>query len=150
MKRLLTAALLLGGSLAYAQQAEYTELLRSDIRAKKMDLITTNMKFTDEESRVFFPIYRRYELELSKIWDVRVELIREYKKVYDSMTDAKAGELFVKQLDLRKKELALREAYYREFEKALPVGRVVKFFQVENRINLMVDLQIASELPPLK
>src|SRR5215472_18569082 len=42
--------------------AEYAELLRSDVRAQKVAILTEVMDFTDEESAAFWPIYRDYDL----------------------------------------------------------------------------------------
>lgn len=66
-------------AVGYAQEA-YIELLRSDIRAKKVAIITEVMQFADAQARAFWPVYREYDLELSKIGDARVELIKDYAR----------------------------------------------------------------------
>src|SRR6516164_2175942 len=71
----------------------YGELLRSDLRAQKAAIITEVMDFTEEEDAKFWPIYREYEAELSKINDDRIALIKEYADAYDNITDAIADKL---------------------------------------------------------
>src|SRR4029077_17158939 len=45
------------------------ELLRSDIRTKKMTMIAERMEFSGKEADAFWPIYRQYEVELAAIND---------------------------------------------------------------------------------
>jgi hypothetical protein len=145
----LTAVFVLVAAVGYAQDA-YIELLRSDIRAKKVAIITEVMQFTDAQARAFWPVYREYDLELSKIGDTRVELIEDYARNYETMTDEKAKELIQEALKLEGRRTKLKRKYFRKFDKALPSKTVAKFLQLENQIDLLIDLQIASELPLIK
>ncbi len=81
MKKLLfiIVALLLVNTVAYGKDVDaYIELLKSDVRTQKVAIISEALQFTDEESSVFWPVHREYELDLSKIIDDRIELIRDY------------------------------------------------------------------------
>ena len=150
MKKLIVIAFMAITSIANGQDAQteaYVELLRSDLRAGKVELITNVMEFTAKESVAFWPVYREYELKLSKIKDGRVKLIKEYALVYDTMTDKKAKELVKKLFDLQEKRFKLKKQYFKKFEKALSAVIAAKFIQLENQINRIVDLQIAMELP---
>lgn len=150
MKKLIVIAFMAITSIANGQDAQteaYVELLRSDLRAGKVELITNVMEFTAKESVAFWPVYREYELKLSKIKDGRVKLIKEYALVYDTMTDKKAKELVKKLFDLQEKRFKLKKEYFKKFEKALSAVIAAKFIQLENQINRIVDLQIAMELP---
>ena len=128
-------------------QEEWLELLRSDLKAEKVALLTEAMQFTSEESDIFWPIYREYDLELSKIGDARIALIKDYAASYDAMTDEKAKELADRSFKLEEETLKLRKNYYKKVAKALNSSEAARFMQVERQIGLLVDLQIASELP---
>lgn len=150
MKKLIVLAFMTITTIAYGQDAPtdaYIELLRSDIRAGKVELITQVMEFTAEQSVAFWPLHREYELELSKINDARVKLIKEYAQVWDQMTDQKAREMVKTMFDLQEKRLKLKKSYYKRFEKALSPIIAAKFIQLENQINTIMDLQIAQEFP---
>ena len=71
-KLLLIIVFVLATNIGYAQDANI-ELLRSDVKAKKVAIVTEVMQFTDEEGKVFWPVYREYDLELAKIGDARIE-----------------------------------------------------------------------------
>jgi hypothetical protein len=113
-------------------------------------IITEVMQFTNEEANAFWPIYREYDLELAKIGDARIALIEDYAQHYETMTDEKARELVEGALKLEGKRTKLKKKYFKKFDKVLPSKTVGKFFQLENQINLLIDLQIASELPLIK
>jgi small-conductance mechanosensitive channel len=125
------------------------EEARADIRANKVKLIGDAMQFNEKESAVFWPIYRRYENELTKLNDQRVQLIKTYADKFNTMTDADAKELAEKQFSFDSQRTDLRRKYFKEFNKELPATTVAKFFQLEHRLDLLMDLKIASELPPL-
>ena len=150
MKRLLfVMVFVLATTVGYAQDA-YIELLRSDVKTKKVAIITEAMQFTNEEAKAFWPVYREYEFELTKIGDGRLELIKDYAQNYETMTDEKAKELVDRALKLEGKRTKLKKKYFKKFDKVLSSKTAAKFFQLENQINLLIDLQIASELPLIK
>ncbi len=125
----------------------YAELLRSDLRAQKVGLITEVMQFTEAEDAKFWPVYREYEVELAKINDDRFALIKEYAVAYDQMTDALADRLAHGAMDLEARRGALQARYYDRFKSALSAKTAARFLQVEHQILLLLDLQIAASLP---
>src|SRR5436190_23052408 len=86
----------------------YVELLRSDLRAEKVAVITELMQLTETEDKAFWPIYREYDIELSKVNDERIAGIETYAKTYTRMSPALANELAVKALDVEARRLALQ------------------------------------------
>ena len=131
-------------------QDDYMELLRSDLKAEKTALLTATMGFTDQEGTIFWPIYREYELELAKIGDARLANIKDYATNYASMTDVKAKQLVDTAFKLEEDRLKLQKTYYKKVEKALSATSAARFIQVERQIGLLIDMQIASELPLIK
>jgi hypothetical protein len=125
----------------------YAELLRSDLRAQKVAIITEMMEFTEAEDTKFWPVYREYETALAKINDDRLALIKEYAGNYETMTDAVADRLARGALDLEARRHTLKATYYDRFKVALSAKTAAKFLQVENQILLLLDLQIAASLP---
>jgi hypothetical protein len=153
MKKLLfiIIVLLLANTVSYGKGVDaYIELLKSDMRTQKVAVITEAMQFTDKESSAFWPVYKKYEFELSEIIDDRIELIKNYVQNYDNLTDEKARQLAKKVFALEKRRTKLKKKYFKRFEKALSSTIAAKFIQVERQINLLIDLQIASELPLIK
>ena len=123
------------------------QLMRSDVQADKNEIIHATMQFTDAESAAFTPVYRDYARDQQKIGDERIQLIRDYAKDYDTMDDAKANDMFKRLTKIEDKNLKLREDYWPKFTKALGAKRAAKFYQVDNRITLIINLQLTSAIP---
>lgn len=143
-------AVLLIAGVANAQQQgmeKYLELLRQDLRAARVAVITEYLPMSDAQAAEFWPIYREFELEGAKLYDEWLELLRDYGENYETMTDSKAKELFNDVLRNNKKRLSLKYEYYRKLDRKLPSKLVTRFFQIENQIEMLVNLQVASEVP---
>jgi len=125
----------------------YTELLRSDIRTQKIAILTEMMEFTEAEDTAFWPIYREYDAELSKLGDERVALIADYAKNYDTLTDDMADALAKRAIDLEARRQAVKAKYYDRMRTALKPRTALRFLQVEHQIQLLIDLQISAALP---
>ncbi|MGA7764878.1 MAG: hypothetical protein WCA27_01500 [Candidatus Sulfotelmatobacter sp.] len=124
-------------------------LVRANMQADRTALITTGMNFSDKEGAAFWPIYKQYEYERSKLDDGRVVVIKKYTQKYPNLTDAEAKEMADQMLDCDSRLAALKKKYYKKFNKVLPALTVSKFFQLERRVDLMMDMQVESSLPPL-
>ena len=132
---------------AFAQMDSYIEMLRTDVRAEKVAVITEVMMFTDAESGAFWPIYREYELELAKIFDERLAIIKKYAENFETLDDTTADELIKRSFKVIEKRAKLQKSYYTKYKKELGAKRAAKFMQLERQINLLIDLQIAANLP---
>ncbi len=150
MRKLLPIALLVSAAaVANAQETtdDYIELLRMDIKAQKVEVITEAMQFTQEEAALFWPIYRNYDFELTEINNERLALIKEYAEKYETLTDDDAKDLVKRRMKLDEDRAKLSKKFFDEFGRVLPYKTVARFYQVETQLNLLLDLQIASELP---
>ncbi len=130
-----------------AEAEKYVNMIRQDLQAEKIQLITKNMEFTVEESSAFWPVYEKYQQEFRKIGDEKVALMKDYATHYDHLDDAKAMELANKAVQLDGMRVDLMKKYLPGFSKVLSGKRVARFVQVENQINRLIDLKIGSETP---
>jgi hypothetical protein len=138
---------LMAGTSLVAQTESNLELVRTDLKAQKVALVTLNMGLTDAQSQIFWPIYRKYDAELTTLNDQAIALIKDYAANYDKMTDAKASELMKGTLSLMEKRLKLLVKVCDEFAKALDPVVAAKFMQCERQISAALDLQIGSQMP---
>jgi hypothetical protein len=126
---------------------QYIELVRRDLRQEKRKIIGEALALKQSEADAFWPVYERYEAELNRLGDEKLALINDYADNYKTMTDAKAGELTRKAIDLDILRTSLLQQYLPQFQKALTNRRAAQFYQVEMPLLKVVDLQIASKLP---
>jgi hypothetical protein len=125
----------------------YIQLLRADLSAKKAQIVRETMELNDQQAPIFWPIYRQYQAEQSKLITEKLAIVTDYANNFSTMTDEKADQLAQQTIELDQKRLALREKYYGTMKKALSPVIAVRFFQVEHQLQLIVDLQIAANLP---
>ena len=123
------------------------QLMRSDVQADKNEIITHTMQFTDAESSAFWPVYRDYAHDQQVIGDDRVQLIKDYAQSYDSLDDNKARDLMQRMINIEDRTVNLREDYWPKFMKAVGAKRAAKFYQVDNRLTLIVNLQLTAAIP---
>jgi len=148
-------SVLLGTSAAVAQTATTGQtgtdtdiaLLRSDVQAQRTDVVAHTMQFNDADAKNFWPLYREYVNKEQVLGDQRVSAIKDYASQYDTMTDAQADGLMDRVLKFDKSRTELRAEYYPKFKKAIGAKQAAKFLQVDNRLNLLVDLQLANAIP---
>ena len=126
------------------------ELMRSDIRTKKTALISDRMKFTEQEAAAFWPVYRQYEADLAAINDKKVSIMKDYLSSHQALTDQQAKKLAEDVFDVDQKTLDLRTKCFGKLEKSLPGKTLVRWLQLERRLQLIVDSQIAQDLPVIQ
>ena len=123
------------------------QLLRQDLQTQKTQIITDTMNFTESEAATFWPVYKEYASEQQAIAAKRLNLIIEYSQNLDKLNDAKARDLSQRLFAVEDDTQALRKKYYPRFEQALGAKRAAKFYQVDNRLTLIINFQLASEIP---
>lgn len=122
-------------------------LLREDVQAVKDDVIKHTMQLTSSEDAAFWPVYQEYSKDQRTIADKRLALITEYAQNLDKMDDRKASSLTERLFQVEEDTQALRKQYFAKFEKALGAKRAAKFYQVDNRLTMVMNIQLASEIP---
>jgi len=125
----------------------YIQLMRSDVRKQKAQVMGVVMQLDAGEAAKFWPIYMGFERELTLIYNGVVALVKDYAANYEAMSDPVADRLATKLLDLEQQRNDLKRRYYKKFKTELDPVTAVRFLQVENQIERLIDLQIASELP---
>jgi hypothetical protein len=126
------------------------QLMRQDIRAQRKKVVAANMPLTEEEATRFWPLYDRYIGETIKVNDARYALIKEYAQNYSNMTDAQADSFIKRWLALDQDNTQLRLKYVPEFEKVISHKKTAMFFQIDRRLSMMIELQLASQVPLVK
>jgi hypothetical protein len=122
-------------------------LMDRQIDSVKKQLIAANLTLTDTEATKFWPVYEQYSAEFKKITDTKSVLIKEYSDGYGSLTDEQADSLIRRWLDSDIAAFELRRKYLPIFRQVLNGKITATFFQVEHRVNAIIDLQLTSQLP---
>ena len=164
MKKVMAAVLMAGASLVFgprtnaqaATQQENTQhvisdrdldLLRKDIRSQRKQLIASNLKLTDDEATKFWPVYDQYVSELITINDRKFALIQEYADNWGKLTNEQSLSFIRRWLNADIEIAQLRQKYVPIVSKVLDGRKSATFFQLDRRIAMMIELQVASQMP---
>jgi len=135
--------------LAQDKPADDLQILRDKIKADKKLLVATNMELTESEAKGFWPIYDAYQKDLQKINQRIVNLLNSYADDYraKSLTDDKAKKLIDQAVAIDQAEANLMSTYAPKLSKVLPVRKVARYLQIENKIRAVVKYDIVSGVP---
>ena len=122
-------------------------LLKQDVKSQKKQIVAANLELTDAEATKFWPIYDKYTADMSKISDTRLALVKEYADAYPNVTDALAQSIVQRWLKTDEAVAQLREQYMPMLEKVLPGKKMARFFQIDRRLGILIDVQVTSQIP---
>ncbi|HKR61158.1 MAG TPA: hypothetical protein VJS64_15665 [Pyrinomonadaceae bacterium] len=122
-------------------------LLRRNIRADKKKIIAANVNLTETEATKFWPVYDQYVAEMTSHNDDFYSLIKEYAANQKTLSDAQASSMIKRWAEVQIAQAQTRQKYIPMFEKVIPATKVALFFQIDRRLYLLLDLQVASQIP---
>jgi Spy/CpxP family protein refolding chaperone len=122
-------------------------LFRKDVRSLRKQIIAANLDLTDTEAQQFWPIFDRYTAEMRKLFDRKFEVLKEYAENYDTITDEQADTYIQGRAAVEESILQLRLKYIPIFRKVLSGKTAALFVQLDWRLGLVIDLQLASQVP---
>jgi hypothetical protein len=136
-------------SAAQDKPADNMQILRDKIKADKKLVVATNMELTESEAKGFWPIYDEYQKDLQKINRRIVGLLESYAADFrdKSLTDDKAKKLIDEAVAIEAAEANLKSTYVPKLSKALPVKKVARYLQIENKIRAVVRYDLAQGVP---
>ncbi len=135
-------------SPAFSQSFDdYLEVVRDVLNAEKKAAVAETMELSEAETGPFWALYNEYNAELYKVHTERVNIIKDFAAQYESMTDEKADALVNRSLAYETKLLKLNKSYYKKFKKILPATKAALYFQVESKIDDLINASLAAEIP---
>lgn len=145
----LAVLVLIFGNVLLAQDrpADNMKIVLEKIKADKKLLVADNMQLTEAEAKTFWPVYEQYQNELFLLRTRTLKLIKDYEGAYENMTNPTAKKLLDEYMTIETLRLKLRQAYLPKFRKALSDVKVVRYYQIENKINAVLDYELASNIP---
>jgi hypothetical protein len=156
ISKLLLAVIVLLGVSGFAQDMSVQakplsdtdiNLLRQDVQKAKDQVIKDTMQFTEPQAAAFWPVYKQYAAQQHAIGQKRMGIITDYAQKMENLDDATSTSLIQRMFQVEADTLALRKSYWPKFEKAIGGKLAAKFYQVDNRLDMMIDIQLASQIP---
>ena len=149
MKKILIVATAIVWSLSMNAQTvnDYLELTRDVLKVEKKAVVTEALQLSEAESQPFWNLYNEYQSALYLVQNKRIAIIKDYSDNFDTLSDEKADELWIGSLKYRNELLKLKKKYYAKFKKVVSPGKAARFMQLENKIETLIDAQLALEIP---
>lgn len=134
---------------SYEQFKGEIDLIRAMAELGREVIVERNMQLSPEESNKFWPVYDDYRAAIDKVNDRRVKLITDYADSYvsGSLSDDKALRLLNEFLSIEKARLKVKKRYVPRFKRVLPPKKAVRFFQVDNKLDTIVNIELAAGVP---
>jgi hypothetical protein len=146
----------LAAPLAVAQDkpqdkpSDNMQIVLEKIRADKRLLVAENMQLTEAEAKTFWPVYDSYQSELFLLRVRTAKLIKDYADAYEKMTNDTAKKLLDEYMTVETLGLKLRQAYLPKFRNVLPEVKVVRYYQIENKIHAALVYEVGANIPLVK
>jgi len=152
MRTVFSSILFLAFSLSAFSQTDndYLEIARDVLKMEKKAAIAEVMQLSDSESTPFWELYSEYQGKLYLVQNKRIALIQDFADNFEQLTDEKADALWLGAMKYNQETLKLEKMYYKKFKKILPAGKAARLFQAENKIETMIDAQLALEIPMIE
>ena len=135
---------------AQEKPADNMQIVLEKVRADKKLLVSENMQLTEAEAKAFWPVYDQYQDELFLLRSRTAKLIKDFSDAYEKMTNETAKKLMDEYITIETLGPKLRQAYLPKFRKVLPEVKVVRYYQIENKIQAALFYELAKSIPLAK
>ena len=137
-------------TMAQEKPADNMQIVLEKVRADKKLLVAENMQLTEAEAKAFWPVYDQYQDELFLLRSRTVKLINDFANAYEKMTSDTAKKLMDEYMTIESLGPKLRQTYLPKFRKVLPEAKVVRYYQIENKIQAALFYELAKSIPLAK
>ena len=144
------ALFVLSLSPAQAQVRDETILTYQVLSEEWDNLIGGVLDLSEEEAAAFWPLYQEYSKAKGLLWEERIDVIAMFLTGYDTMGAEIARGLLRASFDIDEKMLNLERAYAEKFDDVLPLNKVVRLFQAENKLETTMMMELAKDIPLAK
>ena len=139
------AALLAIPAVASAQATDIA-VTRQQIQADRQAIVAQNLPLTEAQATAFWPLYQAYRAEVVKLGDQRVAAIMT-PTAGDTATDKELDAMLTKWVKVGEDYAKLQGAWIKKFQPVLGSKGTIRFYQIESRLDLIVQAAMASEIP---
>ena len=142
----LTTILSLAGSVTFGQ-ADEIELTRAVIQTERQAIVAANLGLTNEEGQRFWPLFREYRNDVARVGDRAVNMINTYAENYQNLSEDTAEWMLKEFVEIEKAKATVRETWVPRFREVLSSVKLARFFQIENKLDAIVNYDLSESIP---
>ncbi len=128
-------------------EADTIKILRAQLQANQQAVVAENLFLSEEESARFWPLYREYKSERATLEDRRLSLLIDFRDKFDTLTDEQSIQVLTSYLKYEGGLLKLQKKYSKKFRKAISGKNTLRYFQIENQIDSIIDFELSQLMP---
>lgn len=138
---------MVSATTAAAQSRSEIEVLRAQVNTDRQAVVASNLPMTDAQASAFWPVYREYQAERVKLGDRMMKFLTTFAEKYDKLTNADAESMLKEFMEIQEAKTKVQSNYIGKFKKVLPAAKVARYYQIENKIDAIVNLELAAGVP---
>jgi len=116
-------------------------------RAQRKATVGANMNLTTDEATKFWPVYDAYEAKMDRIEDRHVKELKDFAANYNNFTDAAAAKKLDEVIAIQQARLDVQKEFIPRFRAVIPNVKVTRFYQIDNKIQALIQCDIAQLVP---
>jgi predicted secreted acid phosphatase len=129
------------------QEQDVIETIKTQVGSQRQALVAENLALTEEESAVFWPVYRSFHIERDKLVEARIKMLMRFRDNFDGMTEEQAKKITDDYFALQDEMLKLRKKWLKNFRAVLSEKTTLRYFQIENKLDAIIDFDLAQMVP---
>jgi hypothetical protein len=129
------------------QERDVIEMIKTQVGTQRQALVAENLQLTEEESKAFWPVYRSFHIERDKLVDRRIQLLMEFRDNFDGLTEEQSKKMLDDYIVLQDEQLKLRKKWVKNFRAVLSEKTTLRYFQIENKLDAIIDFDLAQMVP---
>jgi hypothetical protein len=147
---LVVAALLAAGPIAAQVVSDETILTYDVIKSDHKALAMEALDITPEQLKALSPVFDSYLAEVNAVDAKLVDLIKRFNSSYKSLDNATADQMINEIFDIHQEQLDIKKHYNRQFHAILPAHKVLRLWQIENKLGTTIAAQLVKDIPLAK
>jgi Spy/CpxP family protein refolding chaperone len=138
----------LAAAAASAQTVKETlDITRQAVETQRRVLVSGALPLTDAEAKAFWPLYDDYEKQRRPIDERANRLVADFVASAARLSDAQAKAMLAEALAVDEGRLKVRREFMERMGRAIPPRKLVRFFQIENKLDSVVRADISKQIP---
>lgn len=117
------------------------------VASKRKAIVTENLTLTPEQAKAFWPLYDGYQAERASSTDERTALFGRFFDASTKVDAAAAKALLDDTQALDRRDLEVRARWLDKMLAVLPAPLVLRYAQIENKMDVSIRYWIAEQLP---
>ena len=123
------------------------ELTRAAIQVRRQAIVTASMDLEPKEAEAFWPLYREYRTAMMRVNDRLTRLLTEFLGQSATLTDETATRMLDEYSGIERDRTVVKADYVPKFRAVMPPRKVARFFQVEHKLDALIEADLAQLIP---